>query len=614
VHDLLLAIGDLTPGELSARVGLGSAADTIASLAADGRILSVSMAGEARYIAVEDAARYRDALGVALTQDVPAQLLEPSPDALENLAMRFARTHAPFTASTFATRYGLETSAAEALLGALARSGRLLEGEFRPGGTEREWTDPGVLRSLRSRSLARLRREVEPVEPAVLARFLAGWHRVVKRQHGADALLDAVDQLQGAPLPASILETEILAARIDGYDPADLDAVTASGDVVWAGLEPIGDRDGRVALYLADSLPSLLPPPPLQPPQQVRSNTRGRLQPAPDPRETRILDFLRAHGASFFAAVHDAAGGGYPAETVAALWRLVWSGLVTNDTFHALRAFTQAPPSGRRARTQNAATPHSRRQAPPSGEGRWTLVPTSAAGNATAWVTAAARQLLVRHGVVSRESLAAESIPGGFATVYPVLKTMEETGRVRRGYFVAGLGAAQFALPGAVDLLRSLRDPSGSGEPEVAVLAATDPANPYGATLRWPPRPSSPASTADAEVEEARPMRAVGATVIVVDGGLAAFLARGDRQLLSYLPDDEPVRSRVGRAIGLALIERARFGGDSPRGMLIESIDGVPAARHPLAPYLAEAGFLAGALGFQATFPKNVALTSRQLI
>jgi ATP-dependent Lhr-like helicase len=627
VHDMLLGIGDLTREELVPRVVSVQVADGIEALLAARRILSVRVAGEARLVATEDAARYRDGLGVPLPAGLPESLLQPVRDPLGDLAMRYARTHAPFTAATFASRYGLGPVAAQSVLVRLTSEGRLIEGEFRPGGSEREWTDPGVLRMLRSRSLAKLRQEIEPVDHAVLGRFVTTWHGVVKRRHGADALLDAIEQLQGAPLPASILETEILAARIDGYDPADLDAVTAAGEVVWVGIEPIGDRDGRVALYLAEHLARLLPPQPigLRPstPLPIRRGAAARpVRPSErtvpaqghavlDPRETAILDYLRAHGASFFGPLHEAAGDGYPAETVDALWNLAWTGLLTNDTFHALRAFTRARPARQKARRRDAGTFRSRRLAPPSAEGRWSLVRNTAVQNdATKWSAAVTQQLLARHGVVTRESLAAESIPGGFGTVYQVLKTLEETGRVRRGYFVAGLGATQFSLPGALDLLRSLRDPSAGDAAEVAVLAATDPANPYGATLRWPKRhaPSAPGAqgasgpgTGDADAGRG-PTRSVGAMVILVDGALGAYIARGDRQLSAYLPEAEPQRSRVGRAVSQALIERARAGADSPRGMLIEEIDGGPAAFHPLAPYLAEAGFIAGALGFQATF------------
>jgi len=615
VHDMLLGIGDLTHDELLERVLNVAAADSIDALAAARRILSARIAGEPRYIAVEDAARYRDGLGAPLPAGLPESLLQPVRDPLGDLAMRYARTHAPFTAAHVAARFALGPVAAEAVLMRLTADGRLVEGEFRPGGTEREWTDAGVLRMLRSRSLAKLRHEIEPVDHTVLGRFVTTWHGVVKRRYGVDALLDAIEQLQGAPLPASILETEILPARIDLYDPADLDAVAAAGEVVWVGVEPIGERDGRVALYLAEHLPALLPPQPDErrarlPPSREASADRRSLggggQPDRgqlDARETKLLDDLRTHGASFFGPLHEAAGAGYPAETVRALWNLAWKGLVTNDTFHALRAFTRRPAArdvSTRARRHEGGAFRPRRLAPPSAEGRWTLVRTGpSATDATRWSAAVAQQLLARHGVVTREGVAAESIPGGFGTVYPVLKTLEETGRVRRGYFVAGLGATQFSLPGALDLLRSLRDAGGNDTPEVAVLAATDPANPYGGTLKWP------AVAASAAEAGRGPTRSVGATVILVDGALGAYLARGDRQLTAYLPDAEPQRSRIGRAVSRALIERAREGGDSPRGMLIEEIDGGPPAAHTLAPYLAEAGFISGAMGFQAMFRRN---------
>ncbi|HZW74193.1 MAG TPA: crosslink repair DNA glycosylase YcaQ family protein, partial [Caldimonas sp.] len=486
IHDMLLAIGDLTRDELTARCTTTDVAASIDELVRARRAIEVRVTGSGRFIAVEDAARFRDALGVPLPVGIPESLLQPVRDPLADLALRYARTHAPFTADEFARRFGIGGATAEALLVRLVVEGRLVEGEFRPGGTRREWIDAGVLRQIRRRSLAKLRQEVEPVDQPVLGRFTTTWQGIAKRRQGADALLDAIEQLQGAPLAASTLETEILPARIDGYDPADLDAVTAAGEVVWVGVEPLGERDGRVALYLADHLPKLLP--------SSVSDTGGEgkknaAQVSDTERtgsaERAILEQLRAHGASFFGALHDAAGGGYPAETVDALWTLVWRGLVTNDTFHALRAFTRAHVPRRKARHQDPSPFRSRRLAPPSAEGRWTLIPP-AATSTTKWAASFTQQLLARHGVVTRESIAAENAPGGFGTVYPVLKGLEEHGRVRRGYFVAGLGATQFAMPGAVDLLRSLRD--APDDPEVVVLAATDPANPYGATLTWPTR------------------------------------------------------------------------------------------------------------------------------
>jgi ATP-dependent Lhr-like helicase len=662
VHDMLLGLGDLTDEELLARALTVEGAEGIRRLIGARRALDVRIAGEQRYIAIEDVARYRDALGIDVPSGVPESLLEPVRDPLGDLALRYARTHAPFPAEEFGSRYGLTTAAAEAILMRLAGENRLLEGEFRPGGTRREWTDPAVLRLVRRKSLAKLRHEVEPVEQAVLGRFAVTWQAVLRRRRGADALLDAIDQLQGAPLPASILETDILPARIDAFDPADLDAVIAAGEIVWAGIEPLGDRDGRIALYLADRLSQLLPP--------VQSTPRGAQPTAeasredggrPD-REAAAIEYLRAHGASFFGPLHEAVGGGYPAETVGALWNLVWRGVVTNDTFHALRAFTRVPATSRRPRRAGPPVLRSRRLTLPSAEGRWSLVhpervnhtvrSQTAAG--TRWAAAAAQQLLARHGVLTREAVMAESLPGGFGTVYPVLKAMEESGLLRRGYFVAGLGAAQFALPGALDLLRSLRDgnrtePEQDDSVEVAALAATDPANPYGATLKWPtsaafaaparqapsvavaasarqaPSAAVAASTGAAPAEQAQgaasspasleagapvssgrgPTRSVGATVVLVSGALVGYLARGDRQLLTWLPDAEPERSRACRAVARVLIDRARGGGESPRGMLIEDIDGSPPANHPLAPYLVGAGFIPGAMGFQATFPRT---------
>jgi len=615
IHDLLLAIGDLTEADIARRAALTDVQSAIAGLVTTRRVLPLRIAGEPRLIAVEDAARFRDGLGVPLPMGLPESLLQPVRDPMGDLALRYARTHAPFPAADFADRFGITIAAAEELLIALAADGRLVEGEFRPGGTKREWTDAGVLRMLRRRSLARLRQEVEPVDQSVLGRFATAWQGVVRRRQGADALLDVVEQLQGAPLPASILETEILPARLDGYDPSQLDAVTAAGEVVWVGIESLGERDGRIALYLADHLSRLLPP-------------KGLAEtPEADERETKVLEYLSRHGASFFGPLHESTGAGYPADTVDALWNLVWRGLVTNDTFHPLRAFTRAH-APRRARRPAVAPPfRSRRLVPPSAEGRWSLVSHRDAGQGgearasraasvkdhTRWAAAVAQQLLARHGVVTRESVAAENTPGGFGSVYPVLKSLEEGGRIRRGYFVAGLGATQFALPGAVDMLRSLRDagPTGDSEEEIIVLAATDPANPYGATLKWPVPTSS--ATSEKATATRTPTRSVGATVILVAGALAAYLARGDRQLATFLPEGEPDRTKIARAVAHVLIDRARSGADSPRGMLIEEIDGVPPGEHPIRSVLIEAGFVPGAMGFQATLRPRPAGAARPL-
>jgi ATP-dependent Lhr-like helicase len=597
VHDLLLTLGDLDVREIAARA-TPEASASVTSLVRAGRILAVTIGTTERYIAVEDAARYRDAVGVQLAADLPDALLEPVRDPLGDLALRYARTHAPFPAGDFAGRYAIALSTAEEVLTRLTVEGRLLQGEFRPGGILREWTDRDVLQRVRRRSLSRLRREVEPVDHAAFARFTTAWHGIGRRRQGADALLDVVEQLQGAPLPASILETEILPARVERYDPADLDAIMAAGEIVWAGIGSLGERDGRVALYLADRLPDLHGPQP----------------DAQSGREAAIVDYLHANGASFFGAIHEAAGGGYPGETVTALWNLVWEGLITNDTMHALRAYTRIRPR----RRQRPAPPRlfrSRQLVPPSAEGRWRLaVPVTdrprrdaSRRDRTRRAAALAQQLLSRHGVLTREAIVTEALAGGFSALYPILKSIEESGRLRRGYFVAGLGASQFALPGALDLLRTLRDaPPADVEMDdrAAILAATDPANPYGAAVRFPASSAAAAS------------RTVGASVLLVDGALVAYLARGDRSLLTWLPPSEPERSHVARHLARLLDNRAQGshllaagpGDDEPspgstlstRGMLIEEIDGIAATAHPLARYLAEAGFIPGALGFQA--------------
>jgi ATP-dependent helicase Lhr and Lhr-like helicase len=468
--------------------------------------------------------------------------------------------------------------------------GRVAEGGFRPGGVNREWIDAEVLRSIRRKSLAKLRKEVEPVEQRTLARLFTRWQGVVQPRRGLDALLDVIENLQGAPLPASLLETEILPARIVDYKSADLDTLIAAGEVVWVGLEPLGERDGRVGLYLAERLPLLWPIKPA-----------GSEQPLSE-REQTIVAHLQRNGASFFQPLHDSIGGGYPGETLEALWSLVWRGLLTNDALHALRAYCEKPAgTGRNAkparRVHNQSSFRSRRTTPPTAQGRWSLndVAFDAARNnptgQTEWSHAIAQQLLTRYGVVFRETAHAETLPGGFSAVYDVLKALEESGRVRRGYFAADLGATQFAMPAAVDLLRSLRT-TQQEQSEVMMLAATDPANPYGALLRWPTAPEAGSSLT----------RSVGARVVLVDGALAAYIRRGNPNLQILLPEDEPQRSQTARALAEFLVHHVQRD-NNPEGrgrtsMLITQVNGVPVAGHPLARFLLDAGFQAAPLGF----------------
>jgi ATP-dependent Lhr-like helicase len=546
LHDLFLRLGDMTAEEVSLRGGQA----LLPVLIEQRRVIQIND----RYIAVEDASRYRDALGVPIPAGVAERYLQPVADPLGDLVLRYARTHGPFTPHDVARRYGLGVAVVTAALERFVERGRLVEGEFRPGGTQREWCDADVLRMIRRRSLAKLRKEAEPVDVPAYARLLTRWQGAAKKRRGLDALLDAIDALQGYPLPASIFEREILSARIDDYSPSDLDTLSAAGEIVWQGVQPLGEKDGRIALYLTDRAPLLRP------------------TPAPEPAPgLSILNYLREHGASFFAQIHDAVGG-FPNELADALWSLVWQGLVTNDTFHALRAYT-------RPKSPRASGFRSRRTAPASTQGRWSLVPQATA-TPTEHANALAQQLLARYGVVVRETAAVESLPGGFSAVYPVFKGMEEAGRIRRGYFIAGLGASQFATAGAIDLLRSFRDESD--DPETVMLASTDPANPYGALVKWPAQ---------------GPMRNVGSSVILVDGALAAYVGRGEKQLQTFLPDDEPRRSLVEREIAKSLARIVEGGGR--RALLVTEIDGEAVSKSPLAPFLAEAGFAPTAMGYQ---------------
>jgi ATP-dependent Lhr-like helicase len=594
VHDLLLRLGDLTRAEIAARCE-GDAEALVTRLVRARRALELGFNGERRVVAVEDAARVRDALGVPLPPGLPGAFTEAVPDALLDIVRRYARTHGPFTTGDVAARYGLANAVVEGVLQRLVGLGRVVEGGFRPGGLNREWIDAEVLRSVRRKSLAKLRKEVEPVAQRTLARLFTRWQGVVQPRRGLDALLDVVENLQGAPLPASLLETEILPARLAGYKSADLDTLIAAGEVVWVGLEPLGERDGRVGLYLAERLKSLWP---------VRAMVRNQLPVSQSPvssdeplseREGQIVEYLKRNGASFFQTLHDGVGGGYPGETLEALWSLVWRGLLMNDALNALRAYCERPASSGRGakavRRSHAQTGfRSRRTTPPTAQGRWSLnaVAFDEGRNATAWSAAMAQQLLTRYGVVFRETAHAEGLVGGFSAVYDVLKAMEESGKVRRGYFAADLGATQFAMPAAVDLLRSLRA-GNEGVSEVVMLAATDPANPYGALLRWPAAPEEGSSLT----------RSVGARVVLVDGALTAYLRRGNPNVQVMLPEEEPGRSQVARALAEFFVAQVQRDEDRRHGgMLVAQVNGVAVGEHPLGRYLLDAGFAVGAMGF----------------
>ncbi len=606
LHDLLRVLGPLTVDELAARSERRAepvVAGWVDQLVAERRAIRVGMAGEERVAAAEDAARLRDALGCALPLGLPTAFTDPVDHPLDDLVSRFARTHGPFLARQVASRLGVEVQRVADVLEGLEAEGRVVRGEFRPEGVEREWCDDDVLRQLRRRSLAALRREVEPVDGEALARFLPAWQGVAVPRRGIDGLVEVLGVLQGAPIAASVLETDLLPARLRGYRAADLDALCAAGEVVWVGAGPVGATDGRVRIVFRDQVGLLVP-----------GDSADGDAPVGD-----LHAVLRAHlaerGASFWpdlvgAAAAPAARSGQPyddASVLDALWDLVWAGEVTNDTVAPLRARVAGRP--RRAGPGSSPTTMGMgrgrggrprlgrlsRLGPPAGAGRWSLVAPlreATAASATEAAHARALQLLERYGVLTREAALGEGLEGGFAGVYPVLKALEEQGRVRRGYFVAGLGAAQFALPGAVDRLRSARTPSAS-VPTVAgpaaagrfdggdaveaaagtlVLAATDPAQPYGAALPWP------------EPGGGRPGRSAGAHVVLVDGAAVAHLERGGRSVVTFpAAADHP--GWVDALVGL--VKDGRY-----RSLEIGRVDGAPVREHPLADRLREAGFV----------------------
>ena len=538
-HDVLVRLGDLNDVEASAR---GISEDWLLALEHDRRAVRVRLAGQERWIAAEDAGRCREALGVNLPVGLPDVFLSPGSTPLDSLARRWARTHVPFVSSDLAARWSLPVPAVEAALDRLAASGELVAGEFRRAAEGREYCHSEVLRLLRRRSLAALRREVESVAPEVVARFLPQWHGIGARAGGADRLLEVVFQLQGLALPATVIERDILGARVAGYSPRLLDELVSMGEVVWVGRGPLGASDGRVALYLRGDAPRLVPEP---------------VNPPADELQGRLRDHLRARGASFFRDLYGACGGGDEEAMLDALWDLVWSGEVTNDTFAPLRLLG---PKIRRA----ARGPRLPRLTQPRASGRWSLVAELVGSGApqTERLHAEAGVLLQRHGVLTREAVIGEGWPGGFASLYPVLRAMEESGRIRRGYFIERLGGSQFALPGAVDRLRSLRESDGA----VVALAACDPANAFGSVLPWPR-------------SDGRMARAAGAYCVLEGGELVIYLERGGRSLLTTgAVRSEHLRALVAAAAGAGRVE-------------IQRVDGVGVMESPLAALLREAGF-----------------------
>jgi ATP-dependent Lhr-like helicase len=555
--DVIRMVGPLSTRELADRC-TSDVAEAVSLLAEARRIVEVRIAGEERWAVVEDVARLRDGLGVPVPAGVPGAFTDPVEDPLGDLISRFARTHGPFTTAEVATRLGLGPAVARQTLLRLGAQGRVLEGEFRPSGTGSEWCDAEVLRKLRRRSLARLRHEVEPVDPAALGRFLPAWQHVAipgssRGLRGPDGVLAVIEQLAGCAVPASALESLVLPSRVVDYQPAYLDELSATGEVLWAGHGPITGADGWVSLHLADSASLTLPDP-------------GEFETGAE--HQAVLDVLAGGGAFFFRQLGQQLSSTDDAGLAALVWDLAWSGLVGNDTLAPLRALTRSGTSSHRARRtppRARMTSGGRTRAPlgrPGGPsrngpadmaGRWFLLPDRET-DPTRRAHASVEGLLDRHGVVTRGAVMSERTPGGFAAAYRVLATFEDSGRARRGYFVDGLGAAQFGTAGAIDRLRTHVRTSPPEKLEAVTLAATDPANPYGAALPWPIIDGGH-----------RPGRKAGALVILVEGELALYVERGGRTLLTFSTEDEVTTAAIDSlgtavrrgALGRLTVEKA---------------------------------------------------------
>jgi ATP-dependent Lhr-like helicase len=585
--DTLRLLGPLTTEEAALRCVEGAPAGAwLGELATARRIVEVRMAGEERWAVIEDVGRLRDGLGVPVPPGTPDAFTDPVEDPLGDLVARFARTHGPFTTDQAAARLGLGAAVVRHTLQRLAAHGRVLEGEFRPAGSGSEWCDAEVLRKLRRRSLARLRKEVEPVEPAALGRFLSAWQHVStsasggRGPRGVEGVLTVIDQLAGCAVPASALEPLVLGARVRDYEPSYLDELTASGEVVWAGHAALPGSDGWVSLHLADQAPLTLPEP------TVFEHTELA---------QAVLDALAPGGAFFFRQLAQAVGSTDDPALSAALWSLVWAGRVSNDTLTPLRALTRSGGASHRtkrppARPRMSSTTGVRgrmpaRTGPPETAGRWALLPDLDT-DPTRRAHATAERLLDRHGVVTRGAVASERVAGGFAAVYKVLAAFEESGRCRRGYFVGGLGAAQFGTAGAVDRLRTFGEVAPDAKPVAVALAATDPANPYGAALPWPEA---------GEGGGHRPGRKAGGLVVLVDGVLTLYVERGGRTLLTWSDDPDQLTPAAE-----ALAESARRG--SLGRLTVERADGTQllgSGGTPLREALQSAGFVVTPKGLQ---------------
>ncbi|MDT0158323.1 ATP-dependent helicase [Microbacterium sp. ARD32] len=581
VADLLRMLGPMDAEEVAARLEEGSTASALLTeLVTARRAIPVTIAGHSRFAVIEDAGRLRDALGAALPTGIPVAFLEPVADPLGDLVSRHARTHGPFTTDAVAARFGIGAAVARHTLQRLESAGRLTSGYFLPAADAdpsgaKEWCDAEVLRRLRMRSLAAIRGSVEPVSPRAYARFLPDWQHLTRPLEGIDGVLSVIEQFAGVPIPASAWESLVLPSRVRDYAPALLDELTAAGEVVWAGHGSLPGRDGWVSLHPADLAPFTLPVPDETP-------ASGSL-------EEKVLDVLRLSGASFAGALRAMTGADNEQSVLDALWTLTWQGHITNDTFSPVRALlaggsqahktTRRAPRTRTYRGISLARPAARPSSTGLG-GRWAVLPEPEL-DAARRATVTAGLLLDRYGVVTRGSVQAEGVPGGFAQVYRVLAGFEEAGHARRGYVIEKLGAAQFAASTTVDRLRTF---SGLADPpprQAVTLAATDPANPYGAALAWP------------RLDEVshRPGRKAGGLVVLVDGALVLYLERGGRTVLAFDNDPEVLRAAASDLVATSRARRLET-------LTVEKINGAGVYGTPFALALQEAGFVATPRGY----------------
>jgi ATP-dependent Lhr-like helicase len=594
LHDVLRRVGDLSREEVADRVFAGVDADGLLSeLERERRAVRVRVGGEERFVAADEAGLYRDALGVVPPGGLPEAFLVDVTGALGELVARFARTHGPFTPDELFVRFCIDTSS---VLRELERDGELVRGELRPGGTEREWCDVEVLRRLRRASLAALRKEIEPADQRRLAGFLPSWQGIDRHSGsgaGVDRLREVLVPLQGLALPVEIWERDVLPRRVGAYSPSWLDSLCASGEVVWVGAGPLG-RSGRVALYFREDAAAIGPP-------LSGSSARAGASP-PAGVEHELLRGRLAQGPAFFTdllAEVDAS-----AEALReALWDLVWAGEVTNDAWAPLRAprlslaRSQTAAGGRSGSARSRFSGRRRTGAQSQVQGRWSLTDVVFRGAAEGPAGAAERRralaelLLERYGIVTREQVLAEGVKGGFAMLYDTFANLETLGICRRGYFIEGMGGAQFALPGAVERLRALPGQSGdSGRGGAVVLAAADPAQPYGAALPWPKR----------EEGQSRPSRVAGAHVVLVADEPVLYVERGGRGLVTLAGASGRQDSDAFREALTALAEAVRAGRVGK--LAFERIDGRPAVASGLSDVLVELGFQLG--------PRRLTLTA----